>query len=350
MSMQDGDAERGDRRDGAGGRGHGARAGVGMDGDGAVADGVRVGRELRRGQERAGRRFDPLAFNALRFVIASVLVFAVLRARGELGLPDRRDLPRIVALGLLGNVLYQMCFILGLDRTRAGHASVILALTPIMTAFLSMLTGHERPGPRTWGGAALSILGIAPGERRGHPPGGARGAGGRRHPGDGVRGVGAVHGGRAAHRAPLRGRAHDGVDPVDRRAGADRGRNAGAAAAGLGGLGAAAWGGLVFSATFAIGLAYLIWYRGVERIGNTRTAIFSNLTPIVALAASAVLLREAAIRPGAAGRRAHARRRDDRADGPRVGWLTAVRKYESTKVRKCERIQRVLRVCSPPPA
>jgi drug/metabolite transporter (DMT)-like permease len=54
----------------------------------------------------------------------------------------------------------------------------------------------------------------------------------------------------------------------------------------------AAWGGLAFSATFAISLAYLIWYRGVERIGNTRTAIFSNLTPIVALFAGAVLLGE----------------------------------------------------------
>jgi drug/metabolite transporter (DMT)-like permease len=59
--------------------------------------------------------------------------------------------------------------------------------------------------------------------------------------------------------------------------------------------GAAAWGGLLFSAFLSIGLAYLIWYRGVERIGNTRTAIFSNLTPVVALAASAVLLGE---RPG----------------------------------------------------
>jgi drug/metabolite transporter (DMT)-like permease len=48
----------------------------------------------------------------------------------------------------------------------------------------------------------------------------------------------------------------------------------------------------VFSATFAIGLAYLIWYRGVERIGNTRTAIFSNLTPVVALFAGVVLLNE----------------------------------------------------------
>lgn len=236
--------------------------------------------------------FDPLAFNALRFAIASVLVFAVLRARGELGMPDRRDLPRIVALGLLGNVLYQMCFIVGLDRSRAGHASVILALTPVMTAFLSMLTGHERPGPRTWGGAALSITGIAL----------VSGAAIR------LEGREALVGDAILVTACLAWALYTvGARPIVRRYGAVRTTAwtmwigaLGLVAAGTPallrqewtGLGAGAWGGLAFSATFAIGLAYLIWYRGVERIGNTRTAIFSNLTPIVALAASAVLLRE----------------------------------------------------------
>jgi drug/metabolite transporter (DMT)-like permease len=56
-----------------------------------------------------------------------------------------------------------------------------------------------------------------------------------------------------------------------------------------------AWAGLWFSAIMSIGLAYLIWYRGVEKIGNTRTSIFSNLTPVVALAVGALWLGE---RPG----------------------------------------------------
>jgi drug/metabolite transporter (DMT)-like permease len=237
--------------------------------------------------------FHPLAFNALRFSLASVLVFLVLRARGELGLPDRKDVPRIVALGLLGNVLYQMCFILGLDRSRAGHAAVILALTPIMTAFLSMLTGHERPGPRTWGGASLSIAGIA------LVSGAAIRLEGREALiGDGILVMACVAW--AFYTV--------GARPIVRRYGSVRTTAwtlwIGAVglivlgAPGLMGqdwaaLDARAWGGLVFSATFAIGLAYLIWYRGVERIGNTRTAIFSNLTPVVALMASAVLLKEA---------------------------------------------------------
>jgi len=236
--------------------------------------------------------FDPLAFNTLRFVIASALVFAVLRAQGALGLPERRDLPRVVVLGLLGNVVYQMCFILGLDRTRAGHASVILALTPILTAFLSMLTGHERPGARTWGGASLSIAGIALVSSAA-----IRLEGREALVGDVILVTACVSW--ALYTV--------GARPLVRRYGAVRTTawTLWIGAIGLVALGtpallrqdwavldAGAWGGLAFSATFAIGLAYLIWYRGVERIGNTRTAIFSNLTPIVALAASALLLRE----------------------------------------------------------
>ncbi|HEU0053650.1 MAG TPA: DMT family transporter, partial [Longimicrobium sp.] len=67
--------------------------------------------------------FQPLAFNALRFAIASAFVFAVLTARRQPLLPERKDAVRILLLGLLGNLVYQMCFILGLARTRAGTAA-----------------------------------------------------------------------------------------------------------------------------------------------------------------------------------------------------------------------------------
>jgi drug/metabolite transporter (DMT)-like permease len=55
---------------------------------------------------------------------------------------------------------------------------------------------------------------------------------------------------------------------------------------------AAAWGGVFFSSILSIGVAYLLWYWGVQRLGGAHTAIFSNLTPIVALAAGAVWLGE----------------------------------------------------------
>ncbi|HEX8242079.1 MAG TPA: DMT family transporter [Longimicrobium sp.] len=237
-------------------------------------------------------QFDPLAFNALRFCVASVFVLLVMHAQGDLGRPERRDVPRLIGLGLLGNVLYQGCFVLGLARTPAGSASLILAVSPVMTAMLSAATGHERPGWRTWGGAAVAIAGIAL-----ITGGGITVRGSREIAGDLILVFAAFAW--AAYTVSAR--------PMVRKYGAIRTTawTMWTGAVGLVLVGSPAlarqdwsrvgrldWAAMVFSALFAIGLAYLIWYRGVEKIGNTRTAIFSNLSPVVAVAAAAVLLHE----------------------------------------------------------
>lgn len=245
--------------------------------------------------KRALDAFEPLAFNALRFSVASVLVFAVLRFQGALVVPERRHVPRIILLGLLGNVVYQMGFILGLDRTSAGHASLMLALTPMFTALLSLWTGHESPGARTWGGAALSLLGVA------LVTGSAASAAG-------PEGRDALVGNAILMGAALVWAVYTvGSRPIVQQYGsiATTAWTLWVGTAGLvitgvpslarqrwTGLEPAAWGGLAFSACFAIAFAYLIWYRGVERIGNTRTAIFSNLVPAVALLTGAFWLGE----------------------------------------------------------
>ena len=58
---------------------------------------------------------DPLALNALRFPLASLALALVVRANPGGLLPAREDLPRILLLGVLGNVAYQLCFIIGID-------------------------------------------------------------------------------------------------------------------------------------------------------------------------------------------------------------------------------------------
>lgn len=243
--------------------------------------------------KQALETFHPLAFNAMRFVIASAFVGAVLRSRGPLPLPARGDMPRILALGMVGNVAYQMAFILGLSRTRAGHAALILALTPVVTALLSRATGHERPGARTWVGAAVSIAGVAlvtgSGAAEGH-------------------GTSVLVGDLILVAAAVTWALYTvGSRPLVQRYGSVPVTAwtmwvgtvplvlAGLPALGRqdwGAVDAGAWGGLAYSALLSIGLAYLIWYRGVEKLGNTRTAIFSNLTPVVALAFSAAWLGE----------------------------------------------------------
>ena len=60
----------------------------------------------------------------------------------------------------------------------------------------------------------------------------------------------------------------------------------------LGTVSAGAWLGVAYSGLLAIGLAYLLWYRGVQRIGNNRTAVYSNLVPVAALITAWVWLGE----------------------------------------------------------
>lgn len=236
--------------------------------------------------------FDPLVFNALRFVAASLLVGAALRLGGRVPLPRREDVPRVLALGLAGNVLYQMAFILGLDRTYAGHASLMLATVPVWVPLLSLLRGEERPGARTWTGVLASVAGV----------GMVTGSGFALEGGEVLLGDAILLGA-----AVVWALYTVGARPLVRRYGSLAVTawtlwvgTVGLVAAGVPALpgqrweeaGPAAWGALLFSGVFSIAVAYLIWNRAVDRLGGTRTAIFSNLTPVVALAVGALWLGE----------------------------------------------------------
>jgi drug/metabolite transporter (DMT)-like permease len=60
----------------------------------------------------------------------------------------------------------------------------------------------------------------------------------------------------------------------------------------LAGLGLATWLSIVYAGVLAISLAYLLWNLGIRRLGNARTAVYSNLVPVVALAAAWLALGE----------------------------------------------------------
>ena len=105
-------------------------------------------------------QIPPLAFNAMRFPLAAATVLLVVRWNGPISWPQARDWPRVIALGILGNVLYQAFFIFGVDATLAGNASVLLATIPIWTLMLSTLKGHEKVGWWVWLGITGTLLGM----------------------------------------------------------------------------------------------------------------------------------------------------------------------------------------------
>lgn len=241
--------------------------------------------------KRALETFDPLAFNALRFLLASGFVFAVLRQQGRLVMPPREDWVRIVVLGTVGNGLYQLAFILGLDRASAGSSSLMLAVMPVFVLLLELWSG-TRHSPKAWLGAAASIVGV------GLVSGAALRIGGA----DALLGNALM-----ITAAALWALYTQGAHTLIRRHGSIRTTAwtlwSGAVFIFLMGIPSLltqdwraidvlSWGGLFYSAFLSIGLAYLLWYRSVGKLGGSRTAIYSNVTPVVALAAGAIWLGE----------------------------------------------------------
>jgi drug/metabolite transporter (DMT)-like permease len=107
------------------------------------------------------RYFHPISFNAVRFVISSIAMLAILKLRGEDGRIDRTDVRGILWLGFLGNTLYPFIFVLGLDRTQAGNAALLMALTPVFAFLIAVAMKKERFSAAIVTGVTLSFTGAA---------------------------------------------------------------------------------------------------------------------------------------------------------------------------------------------
>ncbi len=108
----------------------------------------------------------PFALNVFRFGVSSVTMAVVLGLRHNRGPGTLRSLLkthpwRIAGLGLLGTLLYQVFFILGIARTTAGTAALIMASAPAWTVIAGHVRGYERLDRLTAAGLLLSLAGTA---------------------------------------------------------------------------------------------------------------------------------------------------------------------------------------------
>ena len=261
--------------------------------------------------KRAFGEVPEQSFNAVRLLIASTIFLSVIawarrRARqpgmalspvlhtpSPLTPRDRWDL---LWLGFVGHFIYQFCFVGGVAATSVSNAALIIGATPAVVAILSALIGRERIGALHWFGAAVSLAGIYLVIGHDVSFGGATirgdvqiiisvtcwavytlGAGRLivRHSPLYVTGISMAIGGvpYAIVMMP-----HVLAVPWMR-------------------VSAWTWITLVLSALLALCVAYVIWYTAVQRIGAARTAIYSNVVPLVAMAFAALWLHEALTLP-----------------------------------------------------
>jgi drug/metabolite transporter (DMT)-like permease len=109
----------------------------------------------------AWRDIDPVAFTAVRFAAMFAFSIAVLVISRSRVRPRRADLPALAASGLTGYFLYQMGFVLGLDRTSALASAILISTHPIFSVIFMWVARKERPTRMEAGGVVLGFLGVA---------------------------------------------------------------------------------------------------------------------------------------------------------------------------------------------
>ena len=235
---------------------------------------------------------DPLAFNGTRVALAAV-VLMLLSLAGVSSWPRRRDILVVMALGMLGNGVYQVFFVEGLAYTRAGDAALLAAASPAFIALIGRVRGTDRIGARGWIGIALSVLGIG---LVAHGTAAAQ-TGNASLIGDVLILCGAICW--AVYTVYLEPYTHtnDGVKltALTMTGGAIPlliVASTRIAVAPWRTLPLSGWGALMFSGVFALVIAYQFWYRGVRVIGPTRTSMYSNLQPVFAVAFAWIVLSE----------------------------------------------------------
>ena len=236
--------------------------------------------------------FNPVAFTGLRVGTAAVFLLAVAFARGRFTLP-RRDVIGLLLLGVIGNGLYQLFFVHGVARTRAGNAALIVAAAPAFIALFARVRGLERVRRLTLIGIALSVLGV-----------GLVIAGSARPSNGEVTLLGST----LVFFGVLCWSVYTiMLQPYTKRIDVIRL----SAITMVGGavplliastpaliatdwsiVGRGGWLALFYSSVISMGVAYFFWYRGLRVLGPTRTAVYANLQPIIALAVAWAFLGE----------------------------------------------------------
>ncbi|KVN36827.1 hypothetical protein WJ63_34790 [Burkholderia pyrrocinia] len=103
----------------------------------------------------------PFTATALRFLIATPLLFALMRAQ-RLRWPrvSRRDAALLVVQAAAGGVGYTVLLMCGTRLSSPLDAGVMLGTLPAMSTLIAAVLLRERQTPRDWAAAALATSGV----------------------------------------------------------------------------------------------------------------------------------------------------------------------------------------------
>ncbi|MDX1672559.1 MAG: DMT family transporter [Balneolaceae bacterium] len=237
---------------------------------------------------------DPLSFNGLRFLFATGFILVVLFARSEQFRIPKKDWWPLLGMGLLGSLVYQGLFIIGMDFTLAANAAVMLGTIPIWVALFSHFFTDERLTLFKTLGVIFAFGGIVfimTGGEKGISFASDTFVGDLLMVSSAV--VWAVF--TILSKSFLKR-----YTPIQYSAVMSSIGCVALFLLGLPGMLEIDWatvswpayGGVVYSGLLSIGAAYVIWNYGIHFVGTVRTATIQNLVPVLGLLFGIVLLNE----------------------------------------------------------
>lgn len=227
---------------------------------------------------------NPMAFNVCRFGIAIGLMWLMLAATETDFSLGPREFRWLLLTGLMGNTVYQLFFINGINLSTAGNTAFMVATAPVWVAVIAGLARLEYLYPRGWVGVATSLVGVTliifgSGQVVALTEVTVRG--------DLLTLAGAMCWASytlmtkpvLVRHSPLKVTTYAmslGYVPFVLLSTPSLFTQDWAS------VSASSWLSVAYSAGFALTLGYVGWSWGVRMIGGTRTAVYNNLTPVVA--------------------------------------------------------------------
>jgi len=233
-------------------------------------------------------------FNVLRLFVAMVTSGIFLLLFGAWKHVERKDWINFIIVGLFGFFVFQFCFPFGVKNTSASIASLLMATLPINVIIINLLSKSEKITPIAVIGILISIIGISIiviGTKGGISLEGTYASG--------VILLITAEMGFALYTVKAKDLIHkyslfqvmfivilfsfisfllfslNKISSVN-----------------ISNISAMAWLGVAFTGMLGTCIGNILWYKGIQILGSTKTSVYANLPPVFGIAFSFLILRE----------------------------------------------------------
>ncbi len=106
------------------------------------------------------REIPPLLLMGIRAILAACMILPIYLAQPRVPL-GRRDIARLIGIGIFGVALNQLFFVVGISSTTVAHAALMQGLTPVLVLVIAGLLKMETITVTKVAGMAVAISGVA---------------------------------------------------------------------------------------------------------------------------------------------------------------------------------------------